>query len=418
MSSTVETDLEEQFFPTHQARLQRWLPWLRLFQAFRIAIDYRRMFLALLAVWIWAAGDRMVTSALLGTTAPAHQHPWPSESEILQGPAFSNGLKFSEMLTNPWGAALKSTSGGEVLLGPLHRMLNTAGPLLHPENSFPLKFAAGCLLLWGLLITGLFGGSISRMTAIEIAGEGEGSLLPSLRYTRRHLLSFLGAPALAFIGMLVFIIPLRVTGWVSAVPLLGDLLLALAWPILLAFGICLALLVVALTLGWPLMVAAVNTEGSDAFDALSRAFSYLFNRPWYALFLTLLSTLYGATLLFFVGGILVLGLRLTVVGLGYASFAALPMQSPEATGFAAQIMGFWKNVIQSVPTAFVFSYFWTTATIIYFLLRHREDGVPLSEVAGTSKVPRAELPVVGIPAALQREQAIAGSSDAGAAPTP
>ena len=54
-------------------------------------------------------------------------------------------------------------------------------------------------------------------------------------------------------------------------------------------GLAMSLILLGLAVGWPLMLASIAIEDADAFDAFSRVYNYLFARPWYALFLTLLT---------------------------------------------------------------------------------------------------------------------------------
>jgi hypothetical protein len=45
------------------------------------------------------------------------------------------------------------------------------------------------------------------------------------------------------------------------------------------------------------------------------------------------------------------------------------------------LLAFWSRCVMLVATAFVYSYFWTAATGIYFLLRQNLDGMEPEEVA-------------------------------------
>src|SRR4051812_39068199 len=52
--------LEERFYETNRAQLFRWLPWLHLFRAFRIALDTRKIVLGALAAFVLVQGDRLI----------------------------------------------------------------------------------------------------------------------------------------------------------------------------------------------------------------------------------------------------------------------------------------------------------------------------------------------------------------------
>src|SRR5262245_53048487 len=51
---------EERFYETNRAQLLRWLPWLHLFRAFRIALDPRKIVLGALAAFLLVQGDRLI----------------------------------------------------------------------------------------------------------------------------------------------------------------------------------------------------------------------------------------------------------------------------------------------------------------------------------------------------------------------
>ena len=45
------------------------------------------------------------------------------------------------------------------------------------------------------------------------------------------------------------------------------------------------------------------------------------------------------------------------------------------------VLGFWTGCIRLLGTAYIYSYFWTAASAIYFLLRQSVDGTEPDEVA-------------------------------------
>src|SRR5262249_14996800 len=53
--------------------------------------------------------------------------------------------------------------------------------------------------------------------------------------------------------------------------------------------------------GWPLMSATVSTEGTDSWEAVSRSYSYVYQRPWHYLWYAIVAICYGAVVVFFVG---------------------------------------------------------------------------------------------------------------------
>ncbi len=49
----------------------------------------------------------------------------------------------------------------------------------------------------------------------------------------------------------------------------------------LAAGLVMTFLLLGLAAGWPLMIASAAVEGEDSFDAMSRTYAYVRQRPWH-----------------------------------------------------------------------------------------------------------------------------------------
>jgi hypothetical protein len=46
----------------------------------------------------------------------------------------------------------------------------------------------------------------------------------------------------------------------------------------------------------------------------------------------------------------------------------------------AAIIVFWTNCVRALAFGFIFSYFWSASTVIYFLLRRQVDATELDEI--------------------------------------
>jgi|GEM_PF-860427 len=452
------SETEEQFFVPDPIRWQSRIPALRLLRAFRMAIDYRRMVLALVAVLLWGGGlvwilgvppenapedPAPTTIASVSSTA---LWPWEEES-LVRIPKFhretattapldqfgrsygreerlspNDTLGFHEPVRHrndeiALMSIQEAFSNPSAILWPVRKLLQPASDILSSHQAMSVRLQGTLAVLWGLLICGLFGGAISRMAAIDFAGAGDPSPFAGIRFSSRHLVSYLGAPLIPVVGLLACWIPNFFAGIVGRIPWIGDTLVAVLWVIPFILGTLMMLIIVGVAASWPLMISAISTEASDAFDGLSRAYSYLFNRLWYLIVLVLLACLAGSAGLYLVNGLLSLSVGLTTLSVmaGDAGRVSLPFEAGFSTGTlpldqsisppAAWGLTFWARTIASIPVAFVFSYFWTASTIVYFLLRHREDATPLTEVAAFPSQPLTDLPLVGIPAAERRESA-------------
>jgi len=167
----------------------------------------------------------------------------------------------------------------------------------------------------------------------------------------------------------------------------GVFLAALVWPVLLVAGLVMAALLLGLAFGWPLMWTTISTEGTDSFDALSRSYAYVFQRPLHYLFYVVVAVLFGA-----LGWLLVSEFAAGVIGLTYwaASWAcganqiALIMPGGgelEGIGYAgAGLIHFWTGCVKLLAVGFLYGYFWTACGAVYLLLRRDVDATEMDEV--------------------------------------
>jgi len=150
-------------------------------------------------------------------------------------------------------------------------------------------------------IWALFGGAISRIATVEIATDDRIGLSEAFRFALKKYREYILAPvlAVAFIAFMSFLIWLGML--VSSIPWLGTVILVIIiFPLVILAAFIITLIVVGLLFGFPLMWPTVSAEGSDSFDALSRAYSYLYSRPWKYIWYNLVAMLYALACLIFI----------------------------------------------------------------------------------------------------------------------
>src|SRR5205814_4791766 len=99
----------------------------------------------------------------------------------------------------------------------------------------------------------------------------------------------------------LLVIFMVIFGLFHLIPVVGDILVSgLLWPVVLLFGLVMAVALVGLV-GWPLMPATISAEGTDSWEAVSRSYSYVFQRPWHYAWYTVVAVAYGGAVVFFVG---------------------------------------------------------------------------------------------------------------------
>ena len=387
----------------------RWhsvLPCLHLLRAAQLALRVRVVLLALLTVVVFSAGRYAIdqlpfiesagrSSSLLfpdvqrdSITTLESQRFQPPPSLVPAGRlVIWNGF--------PSPAAI------EWLWWPLETVHGPARELIQAERNWSRCASAVTRLLWALLVWGILGGALARMVAVRFARDESLPIGAAIVSTARLWQSFLYGPLLPFFGaglltLGIFCVRL-LEHWIGRDS--GWLILVLGWiPLLLGFGVSALLMLTAVS--WPLMVAAISTEGSDGFDGLSRAFGYVMNRPWYLLWLVALSCGVGLVASFFVWWFFDIAIHVTAT--------TLQLQTPGTH--------FWGEVQFALRLAVLASFFWSNTTVIYFLLRQSDDGTPLDQVYIPGPPPKAEpLPLVGV-ATSQQPVIERPATEAGEAP--
>lgn len=366
-------------------------PWLSLVRVFRIAISARVLALAAAGVLITAIGWAVIGS-VFGTDSlatfwikPFTACPWTAVTCVVP-----NQPKLPLTIDLQTNEDLRAAWSGESRWNPRDPISGTWSLLSAPaiEGLAPgLRFPdITCLALCGLVsvaVWAFFGAAICRIAAVQLAAEEQVGLGAALRYACRKWPAYFAAPLFPVGGALLAAIPVLVLGWLMNVSLLfGGLL----WPLALVAGLLMAVLLLGVLFGWPLMWATISTEGTDSFDALSRSYAYTFQRPLNYLFYAFVAGVIG-----WLGWIFVQNFAAGVIWMGYwaagwgcgSDNINLIMNGTELEGLGgvgAVLIRFWAGCVKLLAVGFLFSYFWSAAAGIYLLLRRDVDATEMDEV--------------------------------------
>lgn len=232
---------------------------------------------------------------------------------------------------------------------------------------------------------------MTRIAALALARESRLGLFGGLRFGIAKWPAYFFAPLVPLSGGLLLLL----LGLVFGLLMKGNfpaMIVSFGWPIMLLACLGLAIVLLGLLFGWALMWPTVSTEGTDAFDAISRSYSYTFQRPLRYLFYGVVAVALGWLAAFVVGWVVqeveVLSHWALAWGAGSdrANSLLLGLPQPDETpsGFldsARNVLEFWRGCLTLGEIAFLFSFFWSAATAIYFLLRQNVDGTERDEVA-------------------------------------
>lgn len=366
--------------PLENIRWRTFCPWLLLVDCLRLAFRVRVLLLAFVAIVLML----MVTSHF------ERAIPGPNAVDILYGNWWSplNPGPIRNLSDDAFAGLMLPWMFPSV---PIINMLD--GP-----RSFGEAAAIVFVVFWQLAVWAALGGAICRIAALALT-RGEAPDLPNaLRYAKRNYGAFFSAPLMTFAAVLFVSLPLVILGLLMRLDWLSYVA-AFFWPLALLIGLGVALLTIGLAVGFPLMSAAVAVEETDAFDAISRAFSYVYQRPlrllWYVLVAAFLGWLGGMAVEFVLNAT-----RSTTTGAvrwGHGS-AEIPLR-------ADKIIAFWTDGLYVLRWAYYYAYFWSAAVGIYLLMRRDIDSVQLDEVAIEPMETYQPSPLVAAGAAAESQPA-------------
>jgi hypothetical protein len=289
-------------------------------------------------------------------------------------------------------------------LGALGCMVGALCWMMRMHPVYGLIFAVLNLVIWSV-----FGGALCRMAALDAARDKKISIGQALSFSTGKWREFCLAPVIPVIFLMIVGLLLWLGGFGTAIPLVGEIIGPLLFPMALLGGFVIALVFIGTIAGGALMWPTVAAEGSDSFDAISRSFSYVYNRPWRSAFYALLLCVYGSLCYLFVRFFVWLMLACThvFVSAGVGLWADRPEAGLEmnkfnvmwaaptfddlrphfdmvnlsgAEPFGAVVIWVFVSLLVLAMHAFVISFALNGFTGIYLLLRRVVDATDLEDV--------------------------------------
>lgn len=368
-----------------QIPYRRWFPWLNLFQAIEISLSIRQLVVAAGAIAVFSLSHQLF-DRIPSESGPSFQ----MEIQIGARPESQGLFLPSRELVNsialPWHEVLHSAVH---VIGPFHPA--ASGVSLEISRKSPSLVSIG-VLVWHVTVWTLFGLILCRLSARRFAKGENGSFRKGVQFGLTRWGRGMVAPLIPTAAATLILAGLVVGSGVAWVlPVVNSITIAVFAPFLLVGGMIAGFLFVATLLGWPLMVAAIAYDDCDGFGGLSRSYSQWTGRPWYFVWCWIVVATAGL-------------IALTIAGwLGEWTFYLCSvsieqgMGSNSSAAFGRRVVQF---LIQLLMHAYAISFFWTSATIVYALLRQSVDWMPCDSMSpdDDERQARDPLPVVGIPA--------------------
>ncbi|MCA9230438.1 MAG: hypothetical protein KDA57_07295 [Planctomycetales bacterium] len=372
----------------YEVRWNEICPWLILVQALRVSVMVRVLGLAfvgvLLTQWGWAAIDGVFAD---------HSAGLEELTDPAAGPALEAATSISQVVARiPDFEEL----AGHATSGPLVRAWSwLAQPFAQQtsrEASWQRSLALSLSGIWTIAVWALWGGAITRISGVYLTrGETLGPL-SALKAALAKWGATAGSPLIVLLGVGALAVPMVFDGILLRLDFLA-MLAGFLWILVLGWGMLLALALLGLLVGWPLMWATLAVERTDAFDGVSRCYAYVYQRPLHLMFYVVVATALG-----YLGELVVNCFAVAAVVLSEwtISWGAGNLRTAELvttlTGDAQAELGtmltiggrsvqFWKWMLQAVAASFSVGYLWSASVGIYLLLRRQVDGIEMDEIA-------------------------------------
>jgi hypothetical protein len=407
------------------------LLFLNIFKTFRVAIQPARFltaFLALAVVFIagWlmdfnktVAVSGRITQRELGASVLTGSTGWPTElhcfvSDSEQVDVFIKRYKDQtekqgvfKVWSNFCLTQFNQAAASFVMLNFSSFVASVMGCVA--ACIWALKYHTVYSIIFLLIAMAVFsisGGAICRGAALQFSRDERPGVTQCLRFAIKKFISLFFVPLAPIILITILGLGIVLLGLITNIPWAGELIMAVFVVIVLLAGLLITFAVIGFGGGVNLMFGAIAYENSDAFDAVSRSFSYVYARPWRLAFYTLLATGYGSISYLFVRffAFILLSISRWFLSLGTWTSGSKAQQlnklvaiwpKPEFFSLLGSGLDISKNTTESIAAvvvyiatlivagmvvAFAVSFYFSASTIIYCLLRNKVDNTALGNV--------------------------------------
>ena len=212
---------------------------------------------------------------------------------------------------------------------------------------------------------------LARRGAMRLVSTERVPLGRAFRFALTRFAQLLIAAGIPLAGMVLCLVILMTGGQHPA-------FYTCATPVLLGTAAFMLLAGIGLAVGLPMMTAAVAVDDCDGFDAFSRAFSFMVQRPFHTL------------------GYLVLALFFGAAGFALLKWGVIAVLRIAAVfNFTEQDCGdllsdnlwslFWRTLTILIPYGFLTGYVCHAGVALYLILRKNLDGVAFDRILHESE---------------------------------
>jgi hypothetical protein len=282
-------------------------PWTIIFKTLPIAAGFTVLVLATLGVFATPMGWLLSETLFINETTLAEDVTFAEMVEINRSP-YRGVLEAESPATGSVEVLGVALSGPKLVY---HRFVDPFTRLFAGDLGFR-KFGYllfGCI--WTLIVWAFFGTAISRVCLLRLCRDEQSGLDDGFEFAIDNFGTTLSALSMPLLGITVLVIPNFLIGLLLNFDF-GTVVGGLIWVVVILLSFCIALLLLGLMFGWPLMVASVSCESQNSLDAMTRSFAYTFQRPLQYLFYSVIAVLFGGFCWFIISK-----LALATIGLSF-----------------------------------------------------------------------------------------------------
>ena len=379
--------------------------WWMLFGIIRLSVNSGILFLAAAGALLgsagwWLCGVVFINEACLEDNLPLqvdtrYLNAFPGERHADACPIGCHETETGKSVIEkfgPWPA--------DPGMAVPYRIMRPVCQLARPGGGFREFGYYGLGGLWTLLVWSVFGGAITRIAVKRLGVNEQINPMHAVRFAIEKLPSHVGGAILPLSVAFLLSMPLMLLGFFMRANL-GVFLVGFLYFIMLPVAFLLAVVTLGWLFAWPLIWGVLSSDGTDAFDAVSRAYSYTCQRPIryaFYLVLTFLIGYFGWLLVWAFSELVVqTGMWALTMGAGEDQMSQILLainNEPVDSGalrFGARLIAFWNGIARTFGSAFAYSYFWCGFAAIYLLMRYDVDATELDEIIEDPIMPEGEL---------------------------
>ncbi len=277
---------------------------------------------------------------------------------------------------------------GLTLIGEIHDSLFDR----HRQSDTKTGYAL-CIVdfVWLLLVWGVFGATITRIAVMRIGrGEKIGVKEAATDVCKKYV-SYVMSPLFVLVSCFVLSLPIVLVSLLLNFDI-GVVLASLLWILVIVAGIGVAVLLIGLFFGWPLMWPTISAEeAGDVYEATSRSFAYTFQAPVQYLFYVLVSMAIWVPSVILVQNFASLAETVIFSGMNVAADEGQVIQDfiagKTTLDGQSQVFVVGASIISGLhwfghlmADAFCVGFFFASFSGVYLLLRRYVDHTPMDEV--------------------------------------